>query len=455
MKNSLLFLAFMAIAPVTSQAQSTDEPKNESLSVTVYNNNLGVIREVRAFDIAKGSSQIKLRDVPDKIDATSVKVSAPKHKDAVTVVEQNYQFDLVSQQKLLEKFIDKGITLFDEQGKPTTGNLLAVEDGKMTLATANGVTMYPNISKYVVNVPALPSSLITKPTLVWTLDADQQLNAEPLEVSFQTAGMNWHTEYIATLSNDEHSLDLSGWVSIDNRSGASYPNAKLKLVAGDIHRAPSAIQRGYGMGADVMAAKSVRPQFEEHGMFEYHVYDLQRETTLMNNEEKQVSLLSAERVSCEKTYTYRGGRNAEVSISFQNSEKNNLGMPLPMGKIRMMKHDKDGSLELLGEDEIQHTPRDEKLTLKVGDAFDVIGERTVTDQHNTGSNSNSETIEIAVKNHKDENITIDVVENVGGSWDITHNSIPYDKKNAYEVVFHVPVKARGEEKVSYTIIHHW
>jgi hypothetical protein len=190
-------------------------------------------------------------------------------------------------------------------------------------------------------------------------------------------------------------------------------------------------------------------------MFEYHVYDLGRQTTINNNEVKQISLLEADKVSTEKHYTYEGGKSVAVTMTMQNSEANHLGMPLPMGTVRVMKRDKDGSLEFVGEDHIEHTPRDEKVTLHVGNAFDLTGDRTVTNQESLGSNANEETVQILLKNHKDEPVTIDAQENLGSNWQVEQSSMAFDKKDAYTVVFHVLVPARAEQKVTYTVRHHW
>jgi hypothetical protein len=266
--------------------------------------------------------------------------------------------------------------------------------------------------------------------------------------------MKWHAEYIAALSDDEKLLDLSGWVSIENNSGASFPDAKLKLVAGSPHMVTSA-KRPKTDGMFAGAAQSAQSQLEEHAMFEYHIYDLGRQTNLNNDEVKQISLLTANGVGDEKHYTYEGGKDVAVTISFQNSEANHLGIPLPMGIIRVMKRDNDGTLEFIGEDRIDHTPRDEKLTLHVGNAFDLVGERQVTSSRTLGEHGSEETVEITLKNHKDEDVTIDAVENLGTDWEITEHSMDYEKMNANSIVFHVPVRARGEQKVTYTVQHRW
>ncbi|MEO6939838.1 MAG: DUF4139 domain-containing protein [Candidatus Kapaibacterium sp.] len=449
--------ALLLLAPL-ARAQDVDATteKHESLSLTVYNNNLGVVRDVRSFDIKSGTSEVQLKDVPALIDPTTVKITSIKHPKAVQVVEQNYEYDLVSQTKLLEKYIDHRISVTDNKGAKLEGTLLAIESGKLTLLTGTSITMLPDLSRYTIDVPSLPAGLITRPTLIWQLQSDQAFSHEPLEVLYQTGGISWHAEYIAALSDDDRSLDLTGWVSLDNRSGGSFVDAKLKLVAGALHRVATRItSSSNGIMSTREAVRLAAPQFEESGLFEYHLYDLQRKTSIKNNEVKQISLLEANGVAAEKRYTYRGAKNVEVTVMFVNNEKNHLGVPIPMGIVRVMKRDKDGTLEFVGEDRVEHTPRDEKITLKVGDAFDLLGERVVTDSRNLGPQTNQESIEITLKNRKDEDVVIDVVEELPGSWEITKNSTDFEKKNANQIVFHIPVKARADAKVSYTVVHHW
>ncbi len=451
----ILIAAVLSLGASISIAQVNDAPKRDGLSLTIYNSNLGVIRDIRVFDLKKGTSEIKLQDISAQLDPTTVKITSPKHPGQINLIEQNYQYDLVNQATLLHKYIDKKVMVTDDKRNVTEGILLSAEGNFLTLQTPTGIVMLTGNSSQI-SVPTLPEGLLTRPTLVWQLASTGAYMNEPLEVTYQSTGLNWHAEYIVALADDDKSLDLSGWVSLENNSGVTYPDAHLKVVAGTIHRAqavPDYETRAYAMKAsgDMVAPQ----QFEERGMFEYHLYDLGRTTTLHNNEVKQISLLNSTGVHSEKAYTYHGGRNIEVSIKFKNTKENNMGMPLPEGVIRVMKRDKDGSLEFVGEDRIAHTPRDEEITLKVGDAFDILGERTVTDSKNLGSHSSMESIEVNLKNRKDEDVTIDVTEDVGYSWEITKSSIPFDKKNASTVIFHVPVKARSEKKLTYTVIHTW
>jgi hypothetical protein len=256
--------ALLLLAPL-ARAQDVDATteKHESLSLTVYNNNLGVVRDVRSFDIKSGTSEVQLKDVPALIDPTTVKITSIKHPKAVQVVEQNYEYDLVSQTKLLEKYIDHRISVTDNKGAKLEGTLLAIESGKLTLLTGTSITMLPDLSRYTIDVPSLPAGLITRPTLIWQLQSDQAFSHEPLEVLYQTGGISWHAEYIAALSDDDRSLDLTGWVSLDNRSGGSFVDAKLKLVAGALHRVATRItSSSNGIMSTREAVRLAAPQFE-------------------------------------------------------------------------------------------------------------------------------------------------------------------------------------------------
>jgi hypothetical protein len=456
MKKSWFVLFFtLSISSLHAQSNGNNPPDDgRSVAITVYNSDLGVVRDVRKFNIKDGTSEVRMVDVPSKIDPTTVKITDLDHPKDLDVLEQNYEYDLVSEQKLLEKYVDNAVELTSTTGRKITGTLLSTDGGKVMVQTDSGILMLPNLANYSLNAPKLPGGLITKPTLVWELKSTRTLSNEPLEVLYQTSGMKWHAEYIAALADDEKSLDLTGWVSIENNSGASFPNAKLKLVAGSPHMV-TPISKTRTDVSNAGLSMNSRPQFEEHAMFEYHVYDLGRQTNLNNDEVKQISLLTANGVGDEKHYTYEGGKDVAVTISFQNSEANHLGIPLPMGIIRVMKRDNDGTLEFIGEDRIEHTPRDEKLTLHVGNAFDLVGERQVTSSRTLGEHESEETIEITLKNHKDQDVTIDAVENLGTDWEITDHSMDYEKRNANSIVFHVPVKANGEQKVTYTVQHRW
>ncbi len=453
-KTCFVFIVFIASSLHAQSNVNNATDDGRSIAITVYNNDLGVVRDVRKFNIQDGTSEVRMVDVPSKIDPTTVKITDLDHPKDLDVLEQNYEYDLVSEQKLLEKYVDNVVELTSSTGRKISGTLLSADGGKAMVQTDSGILMLPNLANYSLDAPKLLGGLITKPTLVWELKSTRAFSNEPLEVLYQTSGMKWHAEYVAALSDDEKSLDLTGWVSIENNSGASFPDAKLKLIAGSPHIVTPAKQTKNNMFFGG-TAQSAQPQLEEHAMFEYHVYDLDRKTTINNDEVKQISLLTANGVGSEKHYTYEGGKDVAVTIGFENSEANHLGIPLPMGVIRVMKRDNDGALEFIGEDRIEHTPRDEKLILHVGNAFDLVGDRQVTSSRTIGDHESEETVEITLKNHKDADVTIDAVENLGADWEIISHSMDYEKRNANSIIFHIPVKASGEQKLTYTVQRRW
>lgn len=454
----ILFLSLLLVT-IPALGQNID---HKSLAVTVYNQNLGVVKDVRSIDVKSGISKIEVTDVAQFIDPTSVHI-----KLSGEVLEQNYQYDLVSLDKILSKYIDKNIRLIGENNELIEGKLLSSFGGQIVIQKNDGgLLMLPNVSKYRYSVDALPEGLITKPTLIWTVDADKT-GQQGVEISYQTAGMNWHAEYVAVLKDNDKKLDLNSWVSIENKSGTTFKDAKLKLVAGDVNlvKSPQPVYRTY---EDRVAVKGIaQPQFEEKEFFEYHIYNLQRPTTLSNNETKQISLFEAANSNVTKkyfyksgniyqTYNYNGGsQNGKVAVvvEFENKESNGLGMPMPKGKVRVYKSDGE-SLEFVGEDLIDHTPRNEKVRLKIGDAFDILAEEVQTENKKITDKVYEQTYEITLKNRKKEDITVEVERYLGNYWEILSSSLNYEKKDAQNIIFKVPVKEDSETvlkfKVRYT-----
>ena len=296
--------------------------------------------------------------------------------------------------------------------------------------------------------------MITRPTLVWMLN-----NGGPkkhkTELSYLTEGVDWHAEYVAVVDRDDKNLELGGWVSLVNRSGATYKDARLKLVAGDVNIV-EARRRPEARGAlKAMAAVEAVPQFEEKAFFEYHLYTLQRKTTLKNNQTKQISLFPSAEVKAKKLYIYDSARyekKVRVNLEFKNREQDGLGLPLPEGKIRVYKQDVDEALEFVGEDLIDHTPADEKVRIFLGNAFDLVGERVQKSSKKISSRSREEEYEISLRNHKEEDVGIVVVEHFYGDWEITQRSHSYTKKDARTAEFAVPIPAKGEVKLNYTVL---
>jgi len=420
----------------------------DEIAVTVYNSNLGVVSETRSLQFNKGVHQLAFRDVPSLIDASSVRFDLVGTGHNVAILEQNYAFDLVSPEQLYSKYVDNEIELIDKEGKLYTGTLLAYNSGAVTLREKSGrikIVQMANVTEVIF--PSLPEGLITRPTLFWryTSDYEGQLDCK---VGYQTSGMNWTAEYVGELSSDEKKLDLSGWASINNTSGKTYKDATLKLVAGDIHRVLPEPPRGL-MKTFAMAGEAAGKGFEEKAFFEYHLYTLPRKATLANKEIKQISLFEPAETDVEKVFIYkpeRNPKNVEVAIKFQNSVKTGLGLPLPAGRVRLFKADDDGSLILLGEDRIEHTPKDEELTIKVGYAFDIAAEERLMNQTRISKQVEERDYEIELRNRKEQAVTIEVEKKLFGFWEIVESNFSYTKKDANTLLFEIPVGA-GETVV--------
>ena len=413
----------------------------DDLAVTVYNSNLGVVSETRRLDFDKGAGKLAFRDVPSQIDASSVRFELVDQGHNVAVLEQNYAYDLVSPDKIYDRYVDQQIELIDKEGRLFSGALLAYGGGAVTLMEGNGkikIISLQNVTE--TNFPVLPDGLITRPTLFWRYQSDY---AGPLNcrVGYQTGGMTWTAEYVGLLDESDTKLGLNGWASINNTSGKTYPDAKLKLVAGDINRATPPPR---AMRSDMMIMAEAKGGFEEKSFFEYHLYTLPRKTTLADNEIKQVSLFDPAETTVKKVYLYQpdvNSKDIQVKVEFQNSKEAGLGMPLPAGRVRVFKADTDGSMIMLGEDRIDHTPKDEQLSLTIGNAFDLAATSKTVDQTMISKTVQERTDEIELRNRKDEDVTIKVEKNLWGYWEILESNFPYVKKDAGTVVFQIPVKA--------------
>ena len=451
-QSGILLLFFLLLLANQLTAQQADQ---KSVAVTVYNSNLGVVKDLRTIDIKSGTSQIAITDVAQFIDPTSVHIDLDGE-----VLEQNYQYDLVSLDKILQKYIDKDIQLIGENSEFIEGKLLSSFGGQIVLQKKDGgLLMLPNVSKYRFSVGTLPEGLITKPTLLWTVNSPKS-GKQDVEISYQTSGMNWHAEYVAVLNSDDTKLDLNSWVSIENKSGTTYKNAILKLVAGDVNLVKNQQRLAY-QPQEVMVKGISQPQFQEKEFFEYHIYNLQRPTTLANNETKQISLFETSDVKAVKKYFYGGGQNyyssnasktgkVDVIVEFENTKENNMGMPMPKGKVRMYKPDGE-SLEFIGEDLIDHTPRNEKVRLKIGEAFDVLVEDVQTENKKITDRVWEQAYEVKFKNRKKEDIKVEVERFLGLNWEILNSSLSYKKKDTQNVIFNVPVPKDSETVLKFRV----
>ncbi len=450
MKKLVILLSALFICASSLFAHETER---KSLNVTIYNDDLGVIRDLRTLDLKKGASEVKVTDVADKIDMTSVHIKLDGN-----VIEQNFQYDLVSFMKVLQKYIDKEIDLIGENNC-ISGTLLSATANQIVIRKKDGgLLMLPKIETYQISVGSLPEGLITKPTLVWQLISNKE-GKQDVEISYQTSGMNWSAEYVAVLDEKDTKIDLNSWVSLTNNSGTSYPDANLKLVAGEVNILGII---GYSKGVTKVAngfnireEKSYEPQFQERNFFDYHIYDLQRQTTLANNETKQISLFEASDIKINKKYRYISNGSvtngkADVIIEFDNKKDNNLGMPLPAGKVRVYKKDSK-SLEFVGEDMINHTPKDEKIKIKMGQAFDIVVEESEIESRRVVNNTWDKTYKVTLKNRKNEDINIEVQRSIMGGAEILESSIEYKKKDSRNILFNVPIKAGQEVEFTYSV----
>ncbi|MDH5208043.1 MAG: hypothetical protein OEW34_05345 [Burkholderiaceae bacterium] len=446
----------------------------------------GVVRQERNLEFTKGRNAVRFSDVAALIDPTTVVFESLTDAKGTTVLEQNYQFDLVSTEKLLQKYVDRPITVDQVRGQGTesfSGTLLSTQGGMVLKRDDGSVQILPHNAG--VRLPSLPGGLITRPTLVWDLNA-QRAGTHRTRVSYQTQGMTWWADYNVTYAEGAHanacSLDIGAWVSIVNQSGASYGDARLKLVAGEVHRATSAAPYPQSVAKGLAARESVADGFAEKSFFEYHLYTLGRATTLPDNSTKQIELFPvARRVPCERVLVYygapmghrgflpspatdrnygvQGNRKVDVYLQFRNSDANNMGMPLPAGRMRVSKLDPaDQTLEFVGEDSIEHTPRNEQVQLQLGSAFDVVGERRQVDfRVDTSRRTMTEDIEVRLRNQKKERVQVQVKENLYRwvNWNIASRSHDFRKEDARTIVFPVTVAPEAEVVVRYTVQYTW
>ena len=445
-------------APQTSTLKD-----QQDVAVTIYNSNVGLVKDTRLIEFKPGIHELKFMDVAAKIDPTTVHIKSLINGSSLSVLEQNYEYDLLSPQKLLEKFVGQKVQLATIN--PETKKEEIVE---ATLLSTQGGNIFQIGDKIHIGhygrilLSKIPENLISQPTLVWMLE-NKLSKPQKLEASYLTSGINWKADYVAVLNKLDTLTDLTGWVTIDNRSGATYQNALLKLVAGDIHRVQGEVRMDYAR--PMAAAKEASQQFKEESFFEYHLYTLDRRTTIKDNQTKQMALLDANQVPLKKLFIFAGSpqyyyyqmnqgsqkQKVGVFLELENTKKNNLGIPLPKGTIRVYKEDKDGSLQFIGEDRIDHTPKDEKFKIKIGEAFDVVGERVQTDYKRLGTNLFEVAFEVSLRNHKKEDIKVLVEEPIPGDWEMVSNTHSFEKLNAHLIRFDVPVTKDKEVKIKYRI----
>ncbi|MBI4372685.1 MAG: DUF4139 domain-containing protein [Candidatus Omnitrophica bacterium] len=469
MRRTIIFAAvlsaFLPFQLTAGPVQKSTLEDQLGVEVTIYNSHFGVVKDTRKIALAEGPGELRFMDVASSILPVTVRARSLNQPDAFAIREQNYEYDLINEAKLLDKYIGQEIKLVDwnyyqDKKETVTATLLSNNQGPVYQV---GNEIYLNHPGFKV-LPKIPENLIAKPTLTWLYD-NQSKTPHELEVSYMTDQINWKADYVFVLNQDDHLGGLSGWVTLDNQSGTIYQNARLKLVAGDVRRVRETrrmAQAGLAMNEMVMDKSSA---FQEESFFEYHLYDLDRPTTIKDRQTKQIALLEAENIKLEKEYLVYGMEGyyvrqygeenlkqpVAVHINFKNSQENQLGMPLPAGIIRFYKKDSKGSLQFVGEDQIKHTPKNETVKAKLGDAFDIVAERVQKDYRQISNDTHESEWEITLRNHKKEDITVGIIEPLYASWEILSHSHPYEKKDAHTIRLNVPVPKDGEVKVTYRI----
>jgi hypothetical protein len=457
-------LVFLTAEDHFGQTISVSKVEDQSsVMVTVYNNNLGLVKDIRKVKLPPGTGELRFMDVASQIIPETVHVKSLGDPGGFSVLEQNYEYDLMNENKLLDKYVGQKIKLIDwnrylDRKEEVEAILLSNNQGQIYRIKDEIYLGHPG---YKV-LPEIPENLISKPTLTW-LYQNKSRKPQEVEVSYLTGNISWKADYVLVLNKDDTQLDLSGWVTIDNKSGAVYKDARLKLVAGEVHRIEKQELDRVFIEAKTTGVSA--PQFMEREFFEYHIYDLQRKSTLKDKQTKQISLLEADGVKVAKELLVYGinsyftrryiDRNPKqpvnVYIKFLNTKDNNLGVPLPAGVMRLYKQDIDDSQQFIGEDRIEHTPKDEEIGLKVGKAFDVVAERIQTDYRQITSNRHESEWEITIRNRKNVDIKIGIIEPFYGHWKIINNSHAFIKKDAFTVRFDVEVPKDQEVKVTYRV----
>ncbi|MES2502814.1 MAG: DUF4139 domain-containing protein [Pseudomonadota bacterium] len=454
-----------ALENVTNETTSTLNDQ-QSVAVTIYNGDLALVKDTRKVQLNTGLNALALRDVSAQIRPETALLRSINAPGSLNLLEQNFDFDLLTPAKLLEKYVGKTVGLI--KTNPATG--IETTEQATVLSANNGVVLKignrieTGINGRIVydNVPA---NLRDRPTLVTQIN-NKGATDQTVELSYLTGGLGWKADYVAELNSKENMLDLSGWVTLSNTSGASYKNAKLQLVAGDVNRVQQS-PRAMAMQMrknDMMMAEAAAPMAEE-SLLEYHLYTLDRPTTIAENQTKQVALLSATGVPVRKELVLRGadyyyqGQYGEIGskmkvgvfIEFENKEASKLGMPLPKGILRVYKKDSAGNAQFVGEDNIDHTPKNETVRLKLGEAFDVTADKKQTDfkvlpRPSKGNNLYESAFELTLKNAKKEKVTVTVQEPISGDWKIISENKAHTKVNSHLAEWKIEIPA--EDKVT-------
>jgi hypothetical protein len=460
-------LALSSAAYGAVQEKPSTLGDQQSVAVTIYNENLALIKDLRRVTLEAGRNRLALREVSGRMRPETALLRSLSHPGSLSLLEQNFDFDLLTPAKLLEKYVGREVRIV--RTHPTTG---AETIETATVLAANGGVVMRIGDRIETGLPgrivydAVPANLRDKPTLVTELDA-ARAGMQSLELSYLSGGLSWKADYVAELNASDSALDLNGWVTLTNTSGTAYPNAKLQLVAGDVNRVRDEMRMAAKSGRmrDVAEAAPAS-QMAQEALFEYHLYTLQRPTTIADRQTKQVALLGAQGVPVAKElllqgsdYYYRSsvggiGQKMKVGVfvQFENRESSRLGVPMPKGVVRVYKKDSAGNAQFVGEDRIDHTPKNEKVRLKLGDAFDVTADKKQTDFRARGSHMYESAYEIVLRNAKKEAVTVVVREPVPADWTMLEETQRHAKVASGTAQWKVNVPAEGSTTLKYRVL---
>jgi hypothetical protein len=444
----------------------------QSVAVTIYNENLALVKDTRKLVLGAGANRLALREVSARMRPETALLRSLSHPGSFTLLEQNFDFDLLTPAKLLEKYVGRTVRI--ARTHPTTG-VDSLETA--TVLAANSGVVLKIGDRIETGLPGrivfsdVPANLRDRPTLVTELESNRA-GQQTVELSYLSGGLAWKADYVAELNATDTALDLNGWVTLTNTSGTAYPNARLQLVAGDVNRVRDELRyaaKNGGMRAE-MAAAAPRAMAQEQ-LFEYHLYTLQRPTTIADKQTKQVALLGASGIPVVKEmvlqgsdYYYRSsvgsvGQKMKVGVfvQFDNREASRLGLPMPKGVVRVYKKDSAGNAQFIGEDAIDHTPKNEKVRLKLGEAFDVTADKKQTDfkrrdTYSPWSYVHESAYEIVLKNAKKDAQTVIVREPVPGDWSMLEQSHKHAKVAAGTAEWKIQVPAEGSTTLRYRVL---
>ena len=456
------------LAAAAAQDTSTLDDQTE-LALTVYNSDLALVRDVRTLQLPRGTFDLKFMDIAATVNPATVHFRSLTEPARVSVLEQNYEYDLLEPDKLLRKYVGRDVTLVRFR---QDGGVTREEEVKARLLSFNNAPVWQINGEIVtglhadhIRFPELPGNLFARPTLIWSLSNDGATRHR-VEAAYLATKLSWNADYVLTVARDDASADIDGWVTLTNGSGTEFRNTSLQLVAGNVNRVRQMIGKMADFAMERREMAAAAPAVTQESFSDYHLYTMGRKTSINNNETKQVSMLGATGFPVKKRYIVDGQAfyyhnaqhpgsplkdDVQVFYQFKNESRTGLGMPLPAGVVRVYQADSRGGTQFVGEDRIDHTPKDEALNLKIGTAFDVVAERKQVDFEKVASNVYEMEFEVTLRNHKTAPVTVEVNEPIGGTWRIIRSSHEYTKTDAWAAQFAIPVPADGAATLKYRV----